>query len=131
MRTIKVGTFDAAITMFNAVGNLTKPGFEKAMRNIYMNLKDGGIYIFDIANSNCRENADSRPWTRQTTLGNIQVLKVQHSELDRESGVLMSYDIFYVQKGSDKPKIFEGSYPLQFYTAKEHEPLRALARSIS
>ena len=38
MRTIKVGKFDAAITMFNAVGHLNKSGFEKAMRNISKNL---------------------------------------------------------------------------------------------
>ncbi len=50
MRTIKVGKFDAAITMFNAVGHLTKAGFEKAIKNIGSNLKDGGIYVFDIFN---------------------------------------------------------------------------------
>ncbi len=50
MRTINVGEFDAAITIFNAVGHLTKAGFEKTMRNIHRNLNDGGIYIFDILN---------------------------------------------------------------------------------
>lgn len=50
MRIINVGKFDAAITMFNAVGHLTKSGFEKAIININKNLKDGGIYVFDIFN---------------------------------------------------------------------------------
>ena len=50
MRTLKVGAFDAIITIFNAVGHLTKAGFEKAMRNICQNLKEGGIYVFDILN---------------------------------------------------------------------------------
>ena len=47
MRAIKVGSFDAAITMFNAVGHLTKFGSEKAMKNISKNLKAGGIYVFE------------------------------------------------------------------------------------
>jgi ubiquinone/menaquinone biosynthesis C-methylase UbiE len=34
MRTTKVGKFDAVITIFNAVGHLTKADFEEAMRNI-------------------------------------------------------------------------------------------------
>lgn len=48
MRDIKVGSFDAVITIFNAVGYLTKKGFEKAMRNIYNNLNNNGLYVFDI-----------------------------------------------------------------------------------
>lgn len=50
MRYIKVGKFDTAITMFNAIGQLTKDEFEEALRNIYSNLKDDGIYVFDIFN---------------------------------------------------------------------------------
>ena len=50
MRTLKVGKFDAVITIFNAVGHLTKAGFVKAIKNIHQNLKSGGIYIFDILN---------------------------------------------------------------------------------
>ena len=50
MRTINVGKFDAAMTIFNAIGHLTKAGFEKAMRNIHRNLNGGGIYVFDILN---------------------------------------------------------------------------------
>jgi 2-polyprenyl-3-methyl-5-hydroxy-6-metoxy-1,4-benzoquinol methylase len=50
MRNIRVGKFDAAITIFNAIGHLTKAGFEKTMRNIYQNLNAGGIYVFDIIN---------------------------------------------------------------------------------
>lgn len=50
MRTIKVGKFDAVITIFNAVGHLTKIDFEEAMKNISDNLKDGDLYIFDINN---------------------------------------------------------------------------------
>jgi 2-polyprenyl-3-methyl-5-hydroxy-6-metoxy-1,4-benzoquinol methylase len=50
MRSVKRGEFDAVITIFNAVGHLTKTDFELAMRNIGANLKKGGVYIFDIFN---------------------------------------------------------------------------------
>ena len=50
MRATQLGEFDAAITIFNAVGHLTKDDFEKAMRNIHSNLKPDGLYIFDIFN---------------------------------------------------------------------------------
>src|SRR3990167_10332497 len=50
MRNLKVGQFDAVITIFNAIGHLTQPDFEKTLQNIRANLKDGGVYIFDIFN---------------------------------------------------------------------------------
>lgn len=50
MRTAKIETFDAVITIFNAVGHLTKVDFETTMRTIHANLKDGDMYIFDIFN---------------------------------------------------------------------------------
>ena len=43
-----VGHFDAVISIFNAIGHLTNPNFEKALNNIYHNLNDHGLYIFDI-----------------------------------------------------------------------------------
>lgn len=50
MRDVKIGKFDAVITMFNAIGHVTKVDFEKTLKNIHANLKDGGVYIFDIFN---------------------------------------------------------------------------------
>src|SRR3990167_4460944 len=52
MRNVDVGQFDAVISIFNAVGHLTKPDFEKAMRSIANNLNPGGLYIFDNFNLN-------------------------------------------------------------------------------
>jgi len=50
MLSSKFGTFDAVITIFNAIGHLSKPEFEKTMRNIGTNLDKRGLYIFDIFN---------------------------------------------------------------------------------
>lgn len=46
MRSAKLGTFDAVVTIFNAVGHLTKSDFIKAIQNINKNLNLNGLYIF-------------------------------------------------------------------------------------
>lgn len=107
MRTIKVGKFDAAITIFNAIGHLTKSGFEKAMRNIQRNLNEGGVYVFDIINLSyvlCDNNITRMSLERIKTLGNTKFRELQHSIID-SSGILISYTTFYTQKGANKPKV--------------------------
>lgn len=49
-RTVHAGEFDAAITIFNAIGHLTREDFKLTIQNINRNLNLGGLYIFDIFN---------------------------------------------------------------------------------
>lgn len=121
MRTLKVGEFDAAITIFNAVGHLTKTDFEKAMRNIWNNLKVGGLYVFDIFNLNYLIEHDhikklTIDW--QQIAGSTTVRDIQYSTVDK-NGILASYNISHVQKGSLKPTITRGAQTLQIYSAKQ------------
>lgn len=121
MRTIKVGKFDAAITIFNAIGHLTKTGFEKAMRNIHGNLNDNGIYVFDIFNLNYvmdNNNISKLSLDRVKTIGNIKLREIQHSIINSK-GILISYTTYYIQKNSGKPKISKTVGTLQLYTATE------------
>lgn len=106
MYTIRVGQFDAAITIFNAVGHLTKASFEKAMRNIHRNLNKGGLYIFDIFNLNSI-NANVLANMKidvAKTVGNTKIHHVQYSKLNR-NGHLTSYDYFSLQRGPNTPKV--------------------------
>jgi len=121
MRTLKVGHFDAVITIFNAVGHLTKAGFEKAMRNIRRNLKDGGLYIFDIFNLEAMTNnaVDDFAMDLHRSVNDTKIHNIQHSEIDRENGRLTSYDSYTIQKNAGKPKRFNHKFSLQIYTAKE------------
>ncbi len=121
MRTIKVGIFDAAITIDNAVGHLTKADFEVAMKNIHSNLKDGGLYVFDIYNVNAMTDhvVTNLAMDRKKTANKKTFHQVQYSEIDRESGQLTSHDCFTIQEGLDNPKIFRGTFTLQIYTAQE------------
>ena len=118
MRTTKIGKFDAVLTIFNAVGHLTKKGFEKAIRNIYRNLNEGGLYVFDIFNLDCRKNKKMEmDLTRN--FSDIKIRKIQHCKLDQKSGILWCDDEFDVQKGHSRSKIFKGRFPLQIYAAKD------------
>jgi ubiquinone/menaquinone biosynthesis C-methylase UbiE len=121
MRNLNIGTFDAVITIFNAVGHLTKSDFEKTMRNIYQNLKKDGIYIFDIFNLNAMtdEVIASFAYQSHKKVGDTQVLSTQCSTIDRENGILTSYDMIMLQKNSEKPQQSQNIFSLQIYTAIE------------
>lgn len=121
MRTLKVGQFDAVITIFNAVGHLTKAGFEKAMRNIHKNLKHGGVYVFDIFNLEAITDAviADFAYCKHKKVGNSQMYGVQFSTVDRKNGLLTSYDHYVVQKGVEKPTSFKSKFSLQIYTPDE------------
>lgn len=121
MRTIKVGQFDAVITIFNAVGHLTKLDFEKTMQNIHNNLKAGGLYVFDINNLSYLTQDNhitdlTIDW--QKMAGDTKIRDIQYSTIDKD-GILASYTTSYVQKGSSKPKISRSTQTLQVYTAKQ------------
>jgi len=121
MRTIKVGEFDAVITIFNAVGHLTKLDFEEAMRNVHQNLKDSGLYIFDIFNLSYLldgNNITKLTIDWQEIVDDTRVREIQYSTIS-EKGILASFDTYYEQKGHDKPKISKSSQTLQVYTAKQ------------
>jgi ubiquinone/menaquinone biosynthesis C-methylase UbiE len=117
MRTTQAGEFDAVLTIFNAVGHLTKKDFEKAMKNINKNLNPGGLYIFDIFNLGYltdKDNITKLTIDDQTQKGNAVYRKIQYSTISAD-GVLASYDIYHEQKGNSKPKRSEAFQTLQVY----------------
>ncbi len=121
MRITKVGKFDAVITISNAVGHLTKHDFEKAMQNIHTNLKDQGLYVFDIFNLNyllTDANITKLTIDWQKKSGNTTAREIQYSTINND-GILASYDIYHEQIGSDKPKISKAFQTLQVYSAKQ------------
>lgn len=119
MRSAQLGKFDAAISIFNAVGHLTKDDFEKAMRNIHSNLKPNGLYIFDIFNLDYLlygNNITKLTIDWQEITGNTKIRDIQYSTIDK-ADTLASYTTHYEQRGSSRPKITKSSQTLQVYTA--------------
>ena len=121
MCSLKVGQFDAVITIFNAIGHLTKEDFEKAVQNISSNLKNGGLYIFDIFNLSYLlegNNITNLTIDWQKITDNTKIRDIQYSTIDNE-GILASYTIHSEQHGSEQPKISESSQAIQIYTAQQ------------
>lgn len=121
MRTLKIGKFDAVITIFNAIGHLTKADFEKTLKNIKANLKNNGVYIFDIFNLQVITDKviDDFKMDIESTIHEERIHNVQHSELDKEKGLLISHDQYTIYKKGHKPEVHTNSFRLQLYTAKE------------
>jgi ubiquinone/menaquinone biosynthesis C-methylase UbiE len=122
-RTISVGTFDAVITIFNAIGHLTREDFQQALQNINNNLKVGGLYIFDIFNLDYLKHDDTIKkltidW--QTISHGKKIREIQFSTIT-DDGVLASYSTYVHQEGFSQPTKISKGYgnTLQCYTADE------------
>lgn len=125
MRTTKAGKFDAAITIFNAIGHLTRSDFAKTLQNIQENLKYKGLYIFDIFNLNYLLKGDNITkltidW--QKKVGNTITREVQYSTINND-GILASYDIYFEQIGLNKPIVSKAHQTLQVYSASQLKDL--------
>jgi len=118
IRNIHLGKFDAVISIFNAIGHLSRLDFEIAIRNIRKNLNQKGIYIFDIFNLNYYLQKDNITkftidWLKSKN--NLQYREVQHSVID-QNGVLISYTTNYIQKNLKILKTSKTIITLQLYT---------------
>ncbi len=117
LRTTQAGKFDAVITIFNAIGHLTKKDFEKAIQNIRTNLKPRGIYVFDIFNLNYLINGDNitkLTIDRMKKSGDMTAREIQYSTISPD-GILVSYDIYRDQKGGEESKVSKACQTLQIY----------------
>ena len=121
MRSVKVGKFDAVITIFSAIGHLTKADFGITLQNIRANMKEEGVYIFDIFNLQAitDEIIDDFVMDIESVVNGVNIHNVQHSEIDRENGLLTSHDQVTIFKDGCDPEIHNNSFSLQIYTAKE------------
>jgi SAM-dependent methyltransferase len=125
MRDIQVGQFDAVITIFNAIGHLSKSDFKKALQNINSNLKDDGIYIFDIFNLTTMTHKISDDFLMdiESVVNGIKIKNVQCSEIDLKNGLLTSHDHYTIFKEGDQPETHTNTFSLQLYTAEELQSL--------
>ncbi|HAT6366852.1 TPA: class I SAM-dependent methyltransferase [Legionella pneumophila] len=121
MRELQAGKFDAVITIFNAIGHLTKADFERALQNIHANLKEDGVYIFDIFNLQAITDdiIDDFAMDIENIVNGDHIRNIQHSEIDREKGLLTSHARYIISKEHDEQKTYTNSFSLQIYTAEE------------
>lgn len=127
MRTLKVGKFDAVITIFNAIGHLTKDDFKIAIKNIYDNLKPGGIYVFDIFNLEAMNDdvVQNLAMNINKDVGSTRIHNIQHSVINHETGGLTSYDSYTIYDGKNQTREIKNEFTLQIYTATQLQDLLA------
>lgn len=121
VRNLHLGQFDAVITIFNAIGHLTKLDFQKALKNIHGNLKEGGIYIFDIFNLEALTDKviETFDMNIENVVNGVKIQNTQNSEIDRENRLLTSHDRLTIYKNEHDPEVYTNSFSLQIYTAGE------------
>ena len=121
MRSSKIGKYDAVITIFNAIGHLSKNDFQNTLKNIYNNLNDGGVYVFDIFNLETMNDDSVNDLAMNYTkfIDDCQLHHTQHSTINRIEGLLTSYDTYSIQKNNNKTKTLTNIFSLQIYSSKE------------
>lgn len=122
MRSIQLGKFDIALTIYNVVGYITKSDFHLSMQNIKKNLVNRGLYIFDTYNAEYLHKDGNIgeltiDWTR-TDEESTKVRDIQYRVLS-EDNILTSYTISYAKKLDSPVKISRRVQTLQIYTASE------------
>jgi len=127
MRNLHAGKFDAVITIFNAIGHLIKADFEKALQNIHTNLKDDGVYIFDIFNLQAITDdiIDDFKMDIESIVNGIKIRNIQNSEIDRENGLLISHDHYTIFNDVGEPEMYTNTFSLQIYTNEELQTILA------
>lgn len=124
MRTAQKGKFDAVISIFSAIGHLSRADFEIALDNIRSNLKKGGIYVFDIFNLEALSDEVIATFVMdiEDEVNGVKFRNRQFSELDRNNGLLISHDCYSIYDG-DTEKEQKNTFALQIYTFSELKEL--------
>ena len=122
MCSVKLGKFDAIISIFNAIGHLTKEDFKNTILNVKSNLNKDGIYIFDIFNAEYLKHSSN---IAKLTIDLIEskpdgaiARYVQHSDID-DNNILRSYSTSYEDNAEGQRTVLRTAQTLQVYTAKD------------
>lgn len=122
-RTVNAGSYDAVITIFNAIGHLTREDFKLTIQNINRNLNSGGLYIFDIFNLDYlkfESNITKLTGDWLATSNGNKFRKIQFSTIS-DDGILASYSTYVHQDGHSSPTKVSKGYEntLQVYSNTE------------
>ena len=122
MRNVELGcSCDSIISIFNAVGHLTKSDFEKAIKNVVKQLRQGGLFVFDIFNLNYLLHEDqitkfTIDWLKEED--GVQARKIQYSTIDQE-GIMASCTTLIRQVVSKCPVSETSWQTLQVYSSRQ------------
>lgn len=126
MRTARLGTFDAAISIFNAIGHLTKKECSHFFNNAFNHLHNGGLFIADILNFTALQQGafdQYSNFSREITDGNCLIQHARQSELDEENKIITIRSSTRFQDGVNDPTSVEDCWQMQIYDREELESM--------
>lgn len=111
--------FDAIISIFNAIGHLTPKQFEDTIQNVRNNLKDNGIYVFDIFNFDFMKKifVENEFIDVCKNVNGTKFVRFNKNSLDQENMIMNINQNTYIEKGLTQIKKVESSWDMQIYTA--------------
>lgn len=121
MRDISFGKAEAVITMFNAIGHLSKKDFIKTLGNIKENLKPNGYYIFDIYN--LKDMPRDLPLKKHIDIikekENTILVRFCENKLNLKTGILHTKHELLIQHNLEGYKTIKSHWDMQLYDFKE------------
>lgn len=122
IRSSRLGAFDAALAIFNAIGHLDRKEFACALRNVNANLNVGGVFVFDIFNLGFMIAGGFRDYEYielAREKGDMKVVRFNDNTLDQRRGIMTVKQRTYVQDRFDEPRLHRETWEMQLYTADE------------
>ena len=104
MRVTKVGQFDAVISMFNSIGELSKKDFIKSLKNIDQNLKKDGLLIFDIDNLDYVKKHGYPKYERyeKQKFNDLELTRFAKLKVNSNTGLTTeTWDVYVTKKGKE------------------------------
>jgi 2-polyprenyl-3-methyl-5-hydroxy-6-metoxy-1,4-benzoquinol methylase len=122
MRTDHYGQFDAIISMINSVGYVPQEDIGRTFANVAQNLKQGGLFIFDIPNHDfLKDNVITEYPLIDCAVESdrTKCIRFSRSDLDPKSRILTLHWTIYVQKGMERLETMKKTIRIQTYSAPE------------
>ncbi|MBT7296161.1 hypothetical protein HN836_00760 [Candidatus Woesearchaeota archaeon] len=121
MRKVRKGKFDSVISIFNAIGHLSKSDFEIAIKNIANNLKSNGLYIFDILNYDFMKNNFITHEFIDTCrdVDGVKYVRFNNNKLNRTKQIMSMNQKIYIQNGFNKLNISKKAWDMQIYSSNQ------------
>ncbi|MGM0601226.1 MAG: class I SAM-dependent methyltransferase [Candidatus Rifleibacteriota bacterium] len=122
----RLGKFDAAICIFNAIGHLTRKQFSEFLKNAYNQILEDGLLIFDIFNFTAMSEGKIEEYEQMNKELQIDGCLINHVRICRllpDDKKLIINSITRKQDGINEPESIEDEWEMQLYEADELKEL--------
>jgi len=117
---VSLGEFDAIISMYNAIGHLTKADFRTTAKNALQHLTPGGLYAFDIFDRSLMHMTPTyRLIDRMREVDGTYYVRFSKFSFDANNGIISVELQTFIQKQFAEPTEVTQRFTLQAYTASE------------